>query len=201
MSTENIGRNIILALARTAGDAAIADSAEEALWLVTRILPSLLGDPSAATIPGNLPEGTYPQRAAAAFMKTPDGQHHLVTAPVNFQPEQYHEKIPIELGHPGHVAKTHRALLLRDTSHHDSFVKILQTFQAGSAVQVPMLWKGDCLGVIICASSVRNTFSETDLEAALAFTRLAAAVWVAHDGAAWLNSLDYDALPTSTLVQ
>ena len=195
MRSDPTERNIILALARTAGDAATSENAEEALWHVTRIMPSLLGDASAATVPGNLPEGVQAQRAAAAFMRTPDGKHHLVTAPVNFQPEQYHELIPIGLGHPGHVAKTRRALLLRDTSHHQGFVKILHTFRAGSAVQVPMLWQDQYLGTVICASSVRNTFSEADLESAHAFAGLAAAIWTAHEGSKWLEALDYDALP------
>jgi len=195
MISDPTGRNTILALARTAGDAAISENAEDALWHVTRIMPSLLGDASVATVPGNLPDETLAQRAAAAFMRTPDGKNHLVTAPVNFQPEQYHELIPIGLGHPGHVAKTRRALLLRDTSHHDGFVKILQTFRAGSAVQVPMLWREEYLGTVICASSVRNTFSETDLESARAFAGLAAAIWMAQDGPGWLAGLDYDALP------
>lgn len=187
--------NVTLALARIAEDASFATDAEDALWLTTRMLPSLLGDPQAVAIAGNLPQDTQPGRASAAFMKSPDGQYHLVTAPVNFQPEQYHQRIPIALGHPGHVAQTKRALLLRDTSHHDSFVKILQTFRAGSALQIPMLWRGDYLGVIICASSVRNTFSETDLQAMRAFAGLAAAIWMAHGGPAWMAGLDWDSLP------
>lgn len=195
MSAGSFHRNVTLALARTAEDAAIASNPEDALWLITRMLPSLMGDPAAVTTPGNLPEGTEPGRAAAAFMKTPDGQYHLVTAPVNFQPEQYHQRIPLELGHPGHVAQTKRSLLLRDTSHHDSFVKILQTFRAGSAIQVPLLWQKDYLGVIICASSVRNSFSETDLEACRAFAGLAAALWMAHDGPGWMAGLDQDSMP------
>lgn len=195
MSLESNARNVVLALARTAGDAGAAEDVEGALWHVTRVLASLLGDGSAAAVPGNLPEGTKPQRAATAFIKVPDGRHHLITAPVNFLPKQYHELIPITLGHPGHVAKTRRPLLLRDTSHHDGFVKILQTFKAGSAVQAPMLWQDRYLGTLICASSVRNTFSETDLESMRAFAGLAAAVWNAHDGDDWLNSIDYDTLP------
>ena len=112
MSIDRFHRDAMLALARVAEDAAIADGPEEALWLITRLLPSLMGDPTAAERRGNLPEGTALGRAAAAFMRTPDGQHHLVTAPVNFRPEQHHEKIPIGLGHPGHVAQTHRAAIL-----------------------------------------------------------------------------------------
>jgi GAF domain len=198
MNANEFERNTVLALTRVVEDAAIAKDAEDALWAVTRTVPSLMGDSKAANNAGNLPDGVTAQRAAVAFMKTPDGQHHINTAPVNFLPEQYHELIPIDLGHPGHVAQTRRAILLRDTSHHDSFVKILQTFRAGSAMQVPLLWKDEYIGCLICASSVRNSFSEIDLEAMRAFAGLAAALWIAHDGPGWLTSLDYKALPRRT---
>jgi signal transduction protein with GAF and PtsI domain len=188
--------DVLLAFERLAGDAGIASGPEEALWTLTRALPSLMGDPPAVL--RSLPADTAPASACAAFMITPDKRHHLIAAPVNFAPEQYHEKVAIKLGHPGHVAETRRALLLRDTSHYASFVKILQTFRAGSAMQVPMLWKNDYLGVLICANSARNAFSEIDLRAMQAFAGLAASLWIAHGGPAWLETLDYDKLPERT---
>ena len=78
----SLRENLLLALERVAGDAAIARDAEEALWCVTRTLPSLLGDAMAAGRPGALADGAS---AATAFMVTPDRKHHLITAPVNFQ--------------------------------------------------------------------------------------------------------------------
>jgi hypothetical protein len=190
--------NMLLALERVAGDAAIAHGAEEALWCVTRTLPSLLGNASAAERPEALREGTMPASAATAFMVTPDRQHHLITAPVNFRPEQHHERVAITLGHPGVVAATRRGIMLADTAHHESFVKILQTFRAGSAMQVPMLWNGEYLGVLICANAARGTFEEIDFRAMQMFAGLAAALWMAHDGPAWLTTLDYDKLPLRT---
>ncbi len=190
--------NLLLALERVAGDAAIAHHAEEALWCVTRSLPSLLGDASAAGRPGALREGATPASAATAFMVTPDRQYHLITAPVNFQPEQHHERVAITLGHPGVVAATRRGIMLADTGHHESFVKILQTFRAGSAMQVPILWKADYLGVLICANAARGAFEEIDFRAMQTFAALAAALWMAHDGPAWLKTLDYDKLPVRT---
>jgi GAF domain len=187
--------NLLLALERVAGDAAIARGAEEALWCVTGTLPSLLGDPTAAARPGALPDGAVPASAATAFMVTPDGKHHLITAPVNFRPEQHHELVAITLGHPGVVAATRRGIMLADTSHHESFVKILQTFRAGSAMQVPMLWKDEYLGVLICANAARGAFAEIDFRALHAFANLATALWMAHDGPGWLRSLDYSSLP------
>ena len=195
---DSLRENLLLALERVAGDAAIARGAEEALWCVTRTLPSLLGDAAAATRPGGLPDATVPASAAAAFMVTPDRKHHLITAPVNFRPEQHHELVAITLGHPGMVAATRRGIMLADTSHHESFVKILQTFRAGSAMQVPMLWQGEYLGVLICANAARGAFAEVDFRALHAFANLAAALWMAHDGQGWLRSLEYSELPVRT---
>ena len=190
--------NLLLALERVAGDASIAHGAEEALWCVTRTVPSLLGDPAAAARPGALPDGVAPASAATAFMVTPDRKHHLITASVNFRSEQHHELVAITLGHPGVVAATQRGIMLADTSHHESFVKILQTFRAGSAMQVPMLWKDEYLGVLICANAARGAFAEIDFRALHAFANLAAALWMAHDGPGWLRSLDYSKLPVRT---
>jgi len=181
--------NVLLALKRVLQEAAGAGDAEEALWTVTRTLPSLFGNRSGDHRSGQ------PTSAAAAFMATPDRLHHLITAPVNFRPEQYHELVAIDLGHPGIVARTRRPIFLADTGHHESFVKILQTFRAGSAMQLPMLWKGEYLGVLVCANAARGAFEELDFEAMEAFAALAAAVWLAHDGPAWLCSIDYERLP------
>ena len=133
--------------------------------------------------------------ACTAFMLTPDKKFHLIAAPVNFGPEQHHEKVAVDLGHPAHVAKTRLPLLLRDTRHHQSFVKILQTFRAGSAMFAPMLWGEEYLGVIICACKIPSTFSESDLAVHRAFAASAASMWVAKGGPEWMCTLDYDALP------
>ena len=190
----SLRENLLLALERVAGDAAIARDAEEALWCVTRTLPSLLGDAAAAGRPGALPDGAVPASAATAFMVTPDRKHHLITAPVNFRTEQHLVLVAITLGDPCVVAATGRGIMLADTSHHESFVKILQTFRAGSAMQVPMLWKGEYLGVLICANAARGAFAEIDFRALQAFANLAAALFIAHDGPGWLRSLDYGKL-------
>lgn len=181
--------NVLLALKRVLQQAAGVENAEQALWIITRTLPSLFANRS-----GDHGRGE-PTSAAAAFMATRDRRYHLITAPVNFRPEQYHELVAIDLGHPGIVARTRRGIFLADTTHHETFVKILQTFRAGSAMQLPMLWKGDYLGVLICASAARGAFEELDFAVMEAFAALAAALWVAHEGPAWLGTIDYDTLP------
>src|SRR5258706_4427624 len=96
-------------------------------------------------------------------------------------------KIGSELGHPGQVVKTKQPMLLANTDEHKSFVKILETFRAGSAVFAPLMWGTEPLGVIVCASQARNTFSEADLEVHIAFSHLAAAQWMAHAGPVYLK--------------
>jgi len=183
--------NAVLAMERIFREASFAEGAEEALWVVTRTLPSLFVDVAPAGVSATTPVDT----ACAAFMLTPDKAFHIIAAPVNFGPEQHHEKVAAGLGHPAYVAMTRLPLLLRDTRHHHSFVKILQTFRAGSAMFAPMLWGEDYLGVIICACAVPGTFSESDLVAHRAFAASATALWIAKGGPEWMRTLDYDVLP------
>ncbi|WPB86743.1 GAF domain-containing protein [Sediminicoccus rosea] len=183
--------------ARIAAEGAAAHGPEEALYAITRALPALLGDPSAALRPNAFRESPPPTigAAAVAFMVTADRQHHMITAPVNFAPEQYHELVDIRLGHPGEVAKTRQPMLLRDTALHSSFVKILQSFRAGSSMFAPILWQDEYLGVLICANAARNTFGEADLIAHRGFAALAASLWVAQGGPAWMAAQDLSKLP------
>jgi hypothetical protein len=182
-------REAIRELARAGADASAAAGPEEALWVITKTMPQLLGDREAHLQPGNLKEGEKQQFACCCFVVTPDRQSQLLVAPVNFAPNQRHSKIGIGLGHPGHVVETKQPMLLANTDSHKSFVKILQTFRAGSAVFAPLMWKGDALGVIVCAGQARNTMSETDLEVHVAFSHLAAAQWMAHRGPEYLSSV------------
>lgn len=179
----------IRALARAGAAAGAAAGPEEALWTITRTLPELLGDRESHLHPGNLRQGETQQFACCCFVVTPDRRSNFLVAPVNFGPTQRHMKIDIELGHPGHVVRTKQPMLLANTDAHRSFVKILETFRAGSAVFAPLLWRGDALGVIICASQARNTFSEPDLDVQVAFSHLAAAQWMAQQGPEYLQSV------------
>ena len=179
----------IRALSDAGAAAGAAAGPEEALWAITNTLPGLLGDRESHLQPGNLKDGEKQQFACCCFVVTPDRKSNLLVAPVNFGPGQRHMKIDIELGHPGHVVRTKQPVLLANTDAHKSFVKILETFRAGSAVFAPLMWGADALGVIVCASQARNTFNETDLAVHVAFSHLAAAQWMAHAGPACLNRL------------
>ena len=179
----------IRVLARAGAAAGAAAGPEEALWTITRPLPERLGDRESPLRPGNLKQGETQQFACCCFVVTPDRRSNFLVAPVNFGPTQRHMKIDIELGHPGHVVRTKQPMLLANTDAHRSFVKILETFRAGSAVFAPLMWRGDALGVIICASQARNTFSEPDLDVHVAFSHLAAAQWMAQQGPEYLQSV------------
>ena len=196
-NTLEISHEAMLALSRVAAEAAAVDTPEDALWSVTRTLPALLGDRSAALAPKAFRDDPPPviTSACAVFLRMPDGKNHLISAPVNFPAEQYHELVDITLGHPGHVAATRQPMILHDTTLHASFVKILQAFRAGSSMFTPVLWKDEYLGVIICANAARGTFGERDLAVQTAFAGLAAALFVAHGGPDWLASINTEELP------
>ena len=177
------------ALIRAGNEAGKSEGPEEALWAVTRTVHALLGDREAHLQPGNLREGEKQQFAAGCFMVMPDRKTNVLVAPVNFGPQQRHMRIPHDLGHPGHVIATKTPMLLTNTDEHRSFIKILETFRAGSPVFAPIMWNGEALGVLICAAQGRNTMSEADLEVNVAFSHLAAAQWMAHGGPKYLSSL------------
>lgn len=178
---------------RAFGNAAAAGNAapgpEEALTVITDLLPRFLGDKESHLQPGNLKEGEKQQFACGCFVVTPDGKSNLLLAPINFGPTQRHMKIDVNLGHPGWVVQNKKPLLLANTDTHPTFVRILETFRAGSAVFAPVMWGPQLLGQIICASRARNTFCEVDLEVHVAFGHLAAALWMAHRGPEYLNKL------------
>ena len=182
-------REAMRELSRAGAQASAASDPEEALWVITRTLPRLLGDREAHRRPGNLRDGEKQQFACCCFVVTTDRNFNLLAAPVNFAPNQRHMKIDIALGHPGTVVKSKQPMLLANTDTHKSFVKILETFRAGSAVFAPLMWQREALGVIVCASQARNTMDEADLEVHVAFSHLAAAQWMAHDGPAYLGKL------------
>ena len=175
------------ALSRAGVEASAASGPEQALWAITRTLPEVLGDRDAHLQPGNLKEGEKQQCASGCFMVMPDRQTNILVAPVNFGPQQHYMRIAHDLGHPGHVIKTKQPMLLANTDEHRSFVKILETFRAGSPVFAPIMWQGEALGVLICAAQARHTMGEPDLEVLVAFSHLAAAQWIAHRGPEWLG--------------
>ncbi len=170
------------ALARTLTAGLAAPDAEAALACVTACTIELLGDKSAHLRPGGLKEGERQYAVAAVVLVAPSAREHLFVAQQNFPSEQHRMRIPIEHGHPGEVWRGKKALLLANTDEHASFKQILKTSRMGSSYYAPIWWRGQMIGQLIAGAQARHTYRPVDLEIALAFADVAAALWGAHDG-------------------
>lgn len=179
----------LVALAAATRAANAAGDPEAALAALTRVLPDLLGDRFAHLRPGALKAGERQFSVCGVFLLTPDGRDNLLVAEFGFPPEQHRLRIDATVGHPGWMVQHQRPLLLANTDEHTSFTQILKTARMGSAMFAPMHWRGTYDGQLVLASQVRNTYAGPDLDVLVAFAAVAASVWRAHDGPAWLRAL------------
>jgi hypothetical protein len=175
------------AMSSAAAEVVAATDPEEAISAITRIENDLLGDREAWRVPGNRQEGETEQYACGAFFLFPGGNQMVMIGPQNYGPEQKHMIIGADVGHPGKVISSGCPLLLENTDDHQSFVRILATFRAGSVVYTPVVWQGKILGVTICAAQTPRAMSALDLEVHIGFGNLAAAAWMAHGGPEYLK--------------
>ena len=146
----------------------------------------LLGDRNAHTVPGALKPGERQFFVAGTFFVTPDRKYHMLVGSVNFPAEQERLLVPIDGGHPGWVYQNNRTLILKNTDEHGEFRQYLKTSRMGSAIFAPLIWEGRFMGQIIMAAQARHTMRDDDLAALVACSRVAAGVWVAKGGPAWL---------------
>ena len=180
------------ALARLAEATQAANSApdvESALRDRTAATQEVLGDKEAHLRPGGLRVGERQFTNAGIFLIIPDRQHHLLVAEHGFPPEQHRLRIPFDLGHPGWVAQHQRPLVLTNTDEVPDFRQILKTARMGSALFGPMFWQGQMLGQLLTAAQARHTYGPIDLDLSMGFAHVAAAVYMAHGGPAWLRTL------------
>jgi hypothetical protein len=177
------------ALARATRAACAAAGPEQALRALTAVCLVVLGDKQAHLRPGALKPAERQFSVCGAFMLTPDHRHNLLLAEVGFPPEQHRLLIDATLGHPGWVVARQEPLLLANTDLDANFEQILKTSRMGSALYAPMLWQGEFLGQIVCASQARDTYQPADLGVLVAFAETAAALWIAHSGPAFLGDL------------
>jgi GAF domain-containing protein len=176
-----------LAMLAEAGEAACsAAGPEAALHALARGIHAALGDHDAHLRPGALKEGERDYRIAGCFLVTPDARWHMLVGNVGFPPEQRRLMIPIEGGHPGRVMRSGQPLLLANTDEDTQFRQYLKTSRMGSSAYAPMVWQGRFLGQIVMAAQARRTYRAQDLAALVVAARLAAAVWIAQGGPAWL---------------
>ena len=167
-----------------------AADAESGLLALSRATFELLGDPSAHLRSGALKDGAHQFLVSGFFLVSPDRQSHILVAEHGFPPAQHRLAIPIALGHPGWVYNHKEPLILANTDQHPDFERILETARMGSALYGPMIWRGRMIGQLITAAQARNTFGEADLEILVLAARAAAALYMALDGPAFLESLE-----------
>jgi hypothetical protein len=160
---------------------------EAAIRAIARRCYGLLGDREAHLRPGALNPGERHYFVAGAFFVTPDARYHMLVGNVNFPPEQERLMVPIDGGHPGWVYANRSKLLLENTDEHGTFRQYLKSSRMGSAIFAPIIWRGEFLGQLIMAAQARWTMRQEDLAVLVACSRVAAGVWVAQGGPAWLR--------------
>jgi GAF domain len=166
-----------------------APDVESALSHLTAAIQEALGDKEAHLRPGRLKAGERQFTVSGIFRITPDRQHNLLVAEHEVPPEQHRLRIPLDLGHPGWVVQHQRPLVLVNTDETPDFRQILKTSRMGSALFGPMFWRGQLLGQLIIAAQARNTYGSIDLDILMGFAHVAAAVYMAHGGPEWLQTL------------
>lgn len=180
-----------LAALRQAGETAtLAEPVEAALSDITKTAYDLLGDREVHLRPGALKEGEVQFFVCGIFLLRLADAGHILVAEHSFPAEQHRLTITIDMGHPGHVWRTKRPLILANTDEHADFKQILKTARMGSALYAPMFWRGEMIGQIICAAQARNTFQSIDLDVLCAFANLASLAFVAGEGMAWRDALE-----------
>ena len=176
-----------LAMIDAGGEAALnAKGPEEAIRALVRAYYDMLGDRDAHLRPGSLKPGEHQYFVAGAFIVTPDKRYHMLVGNVNFPPDQERLMVPIDGGHPGWVYAHQRKLILKNTDEHGEFRQYLKSSRMGSTIFAPLFWRGGFLGQIVMAAQARYTMRDEDLEVLMACSRVAAGVWVAQGGPAWL---------------
>ncbi len=176
-----------LAMIDSAGEIALnARGPEAAVRAIADGCHRLLGDREAHLKPGALKAGEHQFFVAGAFFVSPDRRYHMLVGNINFPPEQERLLVPIDGGHPGWVYAHRSKLILKNTDEHGEFRQYLKTSRMGSTIFAPLTWEGEFLGQLIMAAQARDTMRDEDLEVLVACSRVAAALWVAKGGPAWL---------------
>ena len=165
------------------------DNVETVLKAFSHAATKILGDSSAAQIPGNLKEGESQFSIAGFFLHIPQKQESCLFAEEGFPKEQHRLSIPDDIGHPGWVVKNKKSLLLSNTDEHSDFKQILKTARMGSAMYSPMFCRGNFIGQFITASQARNTYKIEDHKVHEVFTNCASLVFGALDGPSILKLL------------
>jgi hypothetical protein len=166
-----------------------APDVERALRYLTAATQEVLGDKEAHLRPGGLRAGERQFVVSGIFLITVDRQHNLLVAEHGFPPEQRRLRIPLDFGPPGWVVQHQRPRIIVNTDEAPDFRQILKTSHMGSTLYGPMFWRGEMFGQVVTAAQARSTYSSIDLDLFMGFVHVATAVYMAHGGPGWLQTL------------
>ena len=161
---------------------------EEVMKNITHFSFSNLGNRENAKKGENLKKGELDQYACGSFILINKDKQILI-GPQNYAKEQEYMILDTNIGHPGWVIENKKRLILTNTDEHKSFVKILKTFRAGSAIYAPILTSGKFIGQIICASQARNVMEEIDLSCLNVLANLASVYWIKKNGESEIGAI------------
>jgi hypothetical protein len=146
----------------------------------------LLGDPGALERPDAFKPGEKQFVVSGTFFIAPSRDHMILFAD-NFG--QRHARISVTDSRPGHTVQTRQAAVVPNTDIDPIFRQILSSGRVGCSVYVPVMWKGEVIGMFNTAAQARYYFDETDMRVQKLFAALAAAVWMGLGGPALVASV------------
>lgn len=141
----------------------------------------LLGDPEALQRPDAFKPGETQFVVSGIFFVAPSRDHMILFAD-NFG--QRHARISVTDSRPGHTVQTKQAAVVPNTDVDPIFRQILSSGRVGCSVYVPVMWKGEAIGMFNTAAQARYFLDETDMRVQKLFAALAAAVWMGLGGPA-----------------
>jgi GAF domain-containing protein len=154
---------------------------EQGVRHFTSATRELLGDPGALERPEAFKPGEKQFVVSGAFFIAPSRDHMILFAD-NFG--QRHARISVTDSRPGHTVQTRQAAVVPNTDVDPIFRQILSSGRVGCSVYVPVMWRGEVIGMFNTAAQARYYFDETDMRVQKLFAALAAAVWMGLGGPA-----------------
>ena len=152
---------------------------EQGVSHFTRATRDLLGDPDAPSRPGAIKPGEKQFVVSGVFFIAPPGDHMILFAD-NFN--QRHARISVTDSRPGHTVQTRQAAVVPNTDEDTIFRQILSSGRVGCSVYVPVMWRGEVIGMFNTAAQARYMFDETDMRVQKLFAACAAGVWMGRGG-------------------
>jgi len=155
---------------------------EAAVSHFTRTTQTLLGDPDAFKAPGALKPGETQFVVTGVFFLVPDRKSMILFATHGYPPAQKYARIGSADSRPGNAVQTRQAAVVRNTDEDAMFRQILSSGRVGCSIYVPVMWKGEAIGLFNTAAQARYMYDESDMKVQKLFAALTAAVWMGLGG-------------------